>query len=219
MTDLRKTIAPKSDQLNADDLIGNTRTITVSRVSLTENADQPIAINFDGDNGKPFKPCKSMRRVLVNVWGADGTIYVGRSMTLYRDDKVSFGGAEVGGIRISHVSHIDKPKTMALTASRASRKPFTVKPLEQAKDDKAAAVAKDIVDRVKSASTSEDLRAITSDAKVIEQRAWLEKKRPELATFVAQAVMTMLTELAPAEIEGEIMDPETGELTDADVPF
>jgi hypothetical protein len=40
-----------------------------------------------------------------------------------------FGGIAVGGIRISHLSHIDGPKTIALTASKTSRKPFTVKPL------------------------------------------------------------------------------------------
>lgn len=129
MIDMRKTVAPKSDQLNSDDLIGQSQTITVTKVSLMSEPDQPIAIYFDGDNGKPYKPCKSMRRVLINVWGVDGTAYVGRSMTLYRDEKVMFGGAAVGGIRISHVSHIDAPVTMALTATRANRKPFTVKPL------------------------------------------------------------------------------------------
>jgi hypothetical protein len=129
MIDMRKTVAPKSDQLNSDDLIGQSQTIKVTKVSLMSEPDQPIAIYFEGDNGKPYKPCKSMRRVLINVWGIDGTAYVGRSMTLYRDEKVMFGGAAVGGIRISHVSHIDAPVTMALTATRANRKPFTVKPL------------------------------------------------------------------------------------------
>ena len=130
MSDLSTTIAPKSDQLNADDLIGGaTKTITVTKVSLLGETDQPVAVNFQGDNGKPYKPCKSMRRVLVHVWGKDGNAYIGRSMTLYRDDKVKFGGMDVGGIRISHMSHIDSPVTMALTATKASRKPYTVKPL------------------------------------------------------------------------------------------
>jgi hypothetical protein len=70
-----------------------------------------------------------MRRVLVTVWGPDGNQYVGRSLTLYRDEKVQFGGMAVGGIRISHMSNIDREMTMALTASRASKRPFTVKPL------------------------------------------------------------------------------------------
>ena len=52
-------------------------------------------------------------------------------MTLYRDPAVKFGGLEVGGIRISHMSDIAKPITMALTATRANRKPFTVQPMSQ----------------------------------------------------------------------------------------
>lgn len=128
MTDLSKTIAPKSDQLNADDLIGRNLTIEITDVRGVEG-DQPIAVSFRGDNGKPYKPCKSMRRVMVHCWGADGKQYVGRRMSIFRDDEVVFGGIKVGGIRISHLSHIDGPKTMALTNTRASRKPYTVKPL------------------------------------------------------------------------------------------
>jgi hypothetical protein len=125
-----ETIIPKSDQLNADDLIGGVaKVIKVTTVRLDAKSEQPCAINYENDQGKPFKPCKSMRRVLVNVWGADASLYVGRSMELVRDDSVKFGGLEVGGIRISRISHIDRPVTMALTASKAVRKPFTVKPL------------------------------------------------------------------------------------------
>lgn len=129
MTDLRSTIVPKSDQLNADDLLGGrTLTIKVTKVSLAAG-DQPVVIHYEGDNGHPYKPGKSMRRVLVNVWGPDGNAFIGRSMTLYCDEKVQFGGLAVGGIRISHMSHIEAPVTMALTATRGSKKAFTVKPL------------------------------------------------------------------------------------------
>lgn len=131
MTDLSQTIAPKSDQLNADDLIGGPKTIRITRVSRMSEPDQPIAINFEGDGGKPYKPCKSMRRVLVTVWGIDGNTYAGRRMTLYRDEKVQFGGMAVGGIRISHVSGIDREMTMALTVTKARRVPYTVKPLRE----------------------------------------------------------------------------------------
>lgn len=129
MTDLTSTIIPKSDQLNADDLIGGiTKTVKITKVAGV-TGEQPIAISFEGDNGKPYKPCKSMRRVLVNCWGADGKQYVGRSLTLYRDEKVIFGGIEVGGLRISHMTDIPGPVTMALTANKKSRKPFTVQPM------------------------------------------------------------------------------------------
>jgi hypothetical protein len=71
-----------------------------------------------------------MRRVLVSIWGVNGQDYIGKLMTLYRDEKVKFGGIEVGGIRISHMSGIEKPITLALTASKANKKPFTVQPLK-----------------------------------------------------------------------------------------
>ncbi len=130
MTDILTTVIPKSDQLNSDDLIAGPLVIRVAKVTIDlSKSDQPVSIFFDGDNGKPFKPCKSMRRVLIEVWGSRHAEYVGRSMTLYRDPSVKFGGFEVGGIRISHMSNIDRPITMALTATRASRKPFTVQPL------------------------------------------------------------------------------------------
>lgn len=125
-------ITPKSDQQNADDLIAGPMTITVTRVAVSASGEQPVSIFFEGDAGKPWKPCKSMCRVMVAMWGPDATRYVGRSLTLYRDPDVQWGGMKVGGIRISHMSHIDGPRTMALTATRGARKPFTVKPLEDA---------------------------------------------------------------------------------------
>lgn len=129
MTDLSNTILAKSEQLTADDLTnGKTLTIKITKVTGVDG-EQPIRINYENDGGKPYYPGKSMRRVLSHVWGVQGNAYVGRSLTLYRDEKVKFGGLEVGGIRISHMSDIASPVTMALTASKSNKKPFTVKPL------------------------------------------------------------------------------------------
>lgn len=129
MTDMRDVIVPKSDQLNSDDLISGPRTITISGVAIRPGTEQPVAISFDGDGGKPWKPCKSMSRVLVAMWGPDAKAYAGRSLTLYRDPDVTWAGMKVGGIRISHMSNIERDHTMALTVTKQSRKPFTVKPL------------------------------------------------------------------------------------------
>lgn len=153
MSNMLATIIPKSDQLNADDLIGGqSKTIKITKVSLLAG-EQPVSLNYEGDEGKPFKPCKSMRRVLVNTWGGDGNQYVGRSLTLYRDDKVKFGGVDVGGLRISHMSHISEPMTMALTASKANRKPYTVYPLEGSDPLK----LEDFISDMESAATMEAL--------------------------------------------------------------
>lgn len=129
MSDMSATIIPKSDQMNADDLIGGPRTITVTGVSIAAGEEQPVSFRFEGDNGKPFKPCKSMRRVIVLMWGSDTKEYPGRSMTLYRDPKVTWGGMEVGGIRISHMSHIEEDTTLVLTATQKKRAPYRVKKL------------------------------------------------------------------------------------------
>lgn len=134
MTNMREAIIPKSDQLNSDDLIGRELTIKITGVTVRGGQEQPVAVSYDGDGGKPYKPCKSMCRVMVATWGADASKYVGRSMTLYRDPKVKWAGMEVGGIRISHMSHIEETMTMALTVTRANKKPYVVKPLVVAKE-------------------------------------------------------------------------------------
>ena len=127
--DISKTIAPKSDQLNADDLIGKTKIIVITEVKGNNDPQQPISIHFEGDNKKPYKPCKSMRRVMVQLWGADASLYAGRSLMLYRDDSVLFAGVEVGGIRISHASHIEAPTKVLLTMSKSKRMPVIIQPL------------------------------------------------------------------------------------------
>ena len=129
--DLTPTLAPKSNQLNSDDLITGPRTITITSV-VAGNAEQPVAVHYDGDQGKPWYPAKSMRRVLVAAWGADASLYVGRSLTLFRDPEVSYGGIKVGGIRVSHLSHLDNPLSIALTVTRQKRTPYKVLPLATA---------------------------------------------------------------------------------------
>lgn len=125
--DLSKTIIPKSDQLNADDLI-EPKNICIRDVKAGADETQPVNIYFYGDNNKPFKPCKTVRRVLVQLWGSDASKFINRRLTLYRDDSVKWAGVEVGGIRISHASHINEPKKVLITMSRNNRRPVTILP-------------------------------------------------------------------------------------------
>lgn len=161
MTDMTGTIIAKSDQLNSDDLIGRKITIKITKVSLLAG-EQPISIHYEGDEGKPWKPCKSMRRVLVGVWGNDGKSYIDRYLTLYRDDSVIFGGQAVGGIRISHMSNIEKSVTMSLTATKKSKKPFTVLPL--AIEEKKNPSLEQWVEDIKAAPTLDGLEYIFKEA-------------------------------------------------------
>ena len=131
MNDMREVIVPKSDQINADHLLAGPITITITEVTIRPRTEQPVSIHFEGDDGKPYKPCLSMARVMVHCWGDDANKYVGRSMTLFCDPKVKWGGLAVGGIRISHMSHIKGAVTMALTETKGNKKPFTVKPLAE----------------------------------------------------------------------------------------
>jgi hypothetical protein len=215
MTDMLATIQPKSDQLNADDLIGGVlKVIKVTSVSRCKQPEQPIAIGFEGDNGKPYKPCKSMRRVMVNVWGPDGASYVGRSMELYRDDTVKFAGLDVGGIRISRMSDISKPVTMALTETRASKKPFTVKPLTGDRDSNrkpptAKEIADALVSRFDSAVDIDTHNEIMTDDLVIRQINWLRDKHPALHGTVDHAVSASLARNTSAEMDDDTSRIET----------
>lgn len=130
MTSILHTIAAKSDQLNAEDLVGGPRTVRITNVRVKSSEDQPVLIHFEGDNGKPFKPCKTMRRLLIQVWGDDSAHYPGRALTLYLDPNVKYGGMMVGGIRISHMSHLDQPRSFFLTETRGKKKQHTVKPIQ-----------------------------------------------------------------------------------------
>lgn len=129
MNDMSQAIIPKADQISADDLLSGPLTIQITSVSIRPGTEQPVSINFADDGGRPWKPCKSMSRVLVAAWGPDANVYIGRSATLYRDPSVKWGGMEVGGIRVSHLSDIKSSMVLALTATKGSKKPFTVKPL------------------------------------------------------------------------------------------
>lgn len=129
MVDMSRFVEAKSDQLNADDLIGAPRTITITRVTGNDG-DQPVSIFYEGDGGKPFKPCKTIRRVLMGVWGRYANEYVGKSMTIYRDDKVTFGGLETGGIRISHMSGIDKETVVVVMKSKGKKAGVKILPLK-----------------------------------------------------------------------------------------
>ncbi len=127
--DLRDTIIPKSDQLNADQLLAGPMTITITDVRRGGGDEQPIIVHYEGENGRPYKPCKSMRRVLMFAWGNDGSQWIGRSMTLFNRLDVKFGGQEVGGIRISHLSDIASEVRVSLTSTRGKKEPTIIKRL------------------------------------------------------------------------------------------
>jgi hypothetical protein len=126
--DLSQSIQPKSDQINADDFMGSPMTVTITDVKAG-SSEQPVNIMLKEFPRRAYRPSKSMRRVLVAAWGKDSRAYIGQKLTLYRDPTVTFGGEPVGGIKISHMTGIDKPLRVALTVKRGKRAPYEVQPL------------------------------------------------------------------------------------------
>ena len=134
---LSETVKAKTDQLNADDMIG-VPPITVTLVDMVVDQsknEQPWIMKIDG-GWKPYKPGLSMRRVLLEAWkddGQQGKTWIGRRMTLFRDPDIVFAGLKVGGVRISHLSDLEAPElAVAITVRKGVKNVWTIKRLEDA---------------------------------------------------------------------------------------
>jgi len=149
---IAKSIIPKSDQLNAEDLLSGPITVTVTDVKQG-TAEQPIAIMIDGGR-QPYKPCKTMRKVLVYCWTDQAANWIGKRMTLYADPDVMWAGVKVGGIRISHLSGIESRVVLMLAESKQKRKAVTVDPLP---DVVLVADAIDFTKLIEAATTLDEL--------------------------------------------------------------
>jgi len=128
--DISHTLAPRSDQLNNDDVVASPVTVTVTEVKPGPD-DQPVHIHTEEYPGRPFKPSLTARRVIAAAWGTDTTQWVGKRMTLYSDPTVTWAGQQVGGIRISHMSDLEQPMKLRLTETRNKRKEHTIQPLSE----------------------------------------------------------------------------------------
>lgn len=185
------TAEPRSDQWNADDFVQGPRTFTIAGVSHGK-AEQKYDIALEGSD-RVWRPPLTVLRILLKAWGDDATKWVGHQVTLYRDESVKFGPDQVGGIRVSHLSHIDKALTVPLTTSRGRRANFTVKPLEVQHPNPSATTAPDPVlvnewiSVINEAGTMAQLEAawkgattagITRDARIIAAK---DKRKTELA--------------------------------------
>jgi hypothetical protein len=137
--DLSQAIIAKSDQLNADDLIGGPQTFTVVEVH-GGSEEQPVSIVLaEWPRNRPFKPSKTVTRILAYCWGKETDDWPkGARMTLYRDEKVKWAGEEVGGIRVSHLSHIDGQQKVALQESKHKKSLHTIQPLPDVPAQRAA---------------------------------------------------------------------------------
>ncbi|MGC4151529.1 MAG: hypothetical protein QM628_00425 [Propionicimonas sp.] len=120
--DITDALAPTSDQLDAVELV-TPRTFTIDTGSRLGKRDgKTVAeIKLVGFP-RVWRPSKGMLDVLAACWGTDGKQWAGRSVTLYCDPDVMYGKDKVGGIRISHLSHIDKARDVMIRANGVGRK-------------------------------------------------------------------------------------------------
>lgn len=131
--DLSNAIIARSDQLNAADLVGGPRTFTVREVR-DGSEDQPCSIFLaEWPGNRPFKPSKTVMRILAHAWGLETDDWpAGARMTLFRDEAVKWAGQEVGGIRVSHLSHIKGQIKIALKESQKKTVLHVIDPLPDA---------------------------------------------------------------------------------------
>lgn len=129
---MKITAEPRSDQWNADDFVGSSKTFTIAGVKVG-SAEQKYDISLEGES-RVWRPPLTILRILMDekVWGDESDVWIGRRVRLYRDPTVRFGKDAVGGIRLSHVSHIARPVTLAVTTTRGKRAMVTIDPLPDA---------------------------------------------------------------------------------------
>ena len=174
--DITDTLAPKSDQLDAVDLLGGPRTFTIAEVTRG-NDEQPVQIRL-AEFPRVWRPGKSMRRVLAAAWGPKAETWTGRRVTLYCDPAVKFGGEAVGGTRISHLSHIDGPKKVPLLVTKGRSAVFTVQPLKDAPPPPAAMSLEDVA-----ATTDTDTLRTAWQGSPPDVRAAIEARVAEIAAL------------------------------------
>lgn len=124
------TIVTKSDQLNAEDLLTGSRIITVTGHKQVKDPKQPLIIYYEGDNGRPFKPCLTMRKILEIAYDDNPDLMIGQQFEVYNDETVSFGNEKTGGVRISALTGIRSSFSVPLTITRGKKKVFHIKKIE-----------------------------------------------------------------------------------------
>lgn len=129
MEDISEDIVANSDQLNAEDLIAGPIVVTVKGFKRLKGDQQPWTVVIDGGH-QPWKPCKTMRRLIVKLWGNDPGKWFGRRVRLYNESSVRWAGNPVGGIRVSGMSDIGDSRTVVLTETRGKKREWPIELLK-----------------------------------------------------------------------------------------
>jgi len=204
-------ILAKSDQLNAEDLLGREMVIKITKVTKKDpKKPQPLWINYEGDDGgkRPYKPCKGMIKIIFSMWGENESNYIGRSLSLYRFEEAVYAGKEVGGLRLNGMSHIEKSFKVKITESRNKKVEYSIKKLEVAVE---STITQDDVDELMVKGAEASLKGVVGyttwgKSLSVEERSFIKSKRAEWLA-VAEGVDNPTPE-PEAEDEPEVQDDE-----------
>ena len=186
--ELLASITVNSQQINADDLLTGPITVTIEGVSRGTK-EQPIIVELVG-NEKKFMPCKTCRRILIAMYSDDPKAWVGQRLQLFCDPTVMFGGVAIGGVRISHMSGLNEPRTFMLNKSRGKKSAITILPLKDELSDDDKAYIQQVQQDIRECDTMEMLKAVAF---------LLEKKPKTIRDALRPAYAARMKELSHKE--------------------
>jgi len=203
-------IEPNSTQLGAADFIGVPVVVRIVKVTKGPDEKQAWDVHLNGYT-RVYRPCKTMRRVMIQCWGlmvttADGSQVVdvspciGRRLELYTDPTVRFGSEVSGGIRIRSMSDLVKPYSVALTETKTAagvkKKNWTVNVLPPERPQQPSTAPTALPRFVEAVSKLAD--GLTVDL----LREYLGGQGIDIDALTAQALSAVVSDLRqPAEVE------------------
>jgi len=123
--ELQQCAAAKSDQIDADNLIGGiTMDVTIKAVQRGPSNEQPLQLVLE-ETDKFYRPSKTFRRALIGCFGDEPSNWIGKRLRLVRNPDTMFGGVKVGGIEVSHAS-IEAPVVFMLAAKRGKKSQVSI---------------------------------------------------------------------------------------------
>ena len=132
--ELQQTAAAKSDQIDADNLIGGiTMDVTIKAVQRGPSNEQPLQLVLE-ETDKFYRPSKTYRRALIGCFGDEPANWIGQRLRLIRNPNTMFGGVKVGGIEVSHAS-IKAPVVFMLSAKRGKKSEISIDVIPAKKEE------------------------------------------------------------------------------------
>lgn len=126
---MKITVETRSDQFNAQDFLGGPRTFTVESVNHGTGPNGLYDVVLQGES-RFWRPPKTVIDVMNALWGDEDTDWMGKRVTLYNEESVSFGKSEVGGIRVCGASGITEPKKFRVKEKKmGTPQVYTVQPI------------------------------------------------------------------------------------------